>query len=195
MIIGLTGGIGSGKTTILELFKTMGNIAVYNADIEAKKLMNSSKIIKKRISDKFGRESYKEGILNREYLAKIVFPNKKKLQDLNKIVHPEVFKHLHEFIVLNKNKKYIIYENAILFENNSDRICDYIITILADKELRIKRIMDRDLATRQDVLNRMKNQWNDTKKILQSNYIIEHYNLENTKYQIKVIHNKLKTKN
>ncbi len=195
MIIGLTGGIGSGKTTILELFKTMGNIAVYNADIEAKKLMNSSKIIKKRISDKFGRESYKEGILNREYLAKIVFPNKKKLQDLNKIVHPEVFKHLHEFIVLNKNKEYIIYENAILFENNSDRICDYIITILADKELRIKRIMDRDLATRQDVLNRMKNQWNDTKKILQSNYIIEHYNLENTKYQIKVIHNKLKTKN
>ena len=195
MIIGLTGGIGSGKTTILELFKTMGNIAVYNADIEAKKLMNSSKIIKKRISDKFGRESYKEGILNREYLAKIVFPNKKKLQDLNKIVHPEVFKHLHEFIVLNKNKEYIIYENAILFENNSDRICDYIITILADKELRIKRIMDRDLATRQDVLNRMKNQWNDTKKILQSNYIIEHHSLENTKYQIKVIHNKLKTKN
>ena len=194
MIVGLTGGIGSGKTTVANLFAEFNNVAVYNADIEAKKIMNSSLIIKSKIINEFGEESYKNNKLNRPFIAAIVFKNKDKLKALNSIVHPEVKKHFQQFIHQHKNKDYILYENAILFESKSNLICDIIISVYAPLHVRIERTTLRDGSSKKEVEDRIKNQWLEDKKLLQSNYIIYNFNRENTQSQIIKIHNIL-TKN
>ena len=188
MIVGLTGGIGSGKTTVLNLFKEF-NVATYIADIEAKQLMNTSNVIKEKLIKEFGEDTYINNNLNRPYLAEIVFKNKEKLRVLNNIVHPEVYKHLQSFIANNSDKDYIIYENAILFENGSDTLCDKIITITAPKDIKIQRVVKRDSTTKKEVILRMNNQWLDEKKLLQSNYIIENIELKNTQKTVQQIHN------
>jgi len=194
MVVGLTGGIGSGKTTVMQFFQEFPNIAIYIADVEAKKLMNSSAIIQSKLMNEFGKESYKNNQLNTTFIANIVFKDEKKLASLNAIVHPEVGKHFQEFISKNKDKSYILYENAILFENNSNVLCDVVITVFAPLETRIERIISRDISTRKAVINRIKNQWIEDKKILQSNYIIENTSLKNTKDQVMRIHNILTNK-
>ena len=194
MIVGLTGGIGSGKTTVTRFFQEQPNIAVYIADIEAKKLMNSSEDIRSKIIKEFGSESYKNNQLNRSFIADIVFKDKKRLTILNAIVHPEVGKHFQEFVINNKDKSYILYENAILFENESNFFCDLVITVSAPIETRIQRVILRDKSTRETVIDRINNQWIEGKKILQSNYIIENTSLENTKNEVIRIHNILTKK-
>lgn len=190
MVIGLTGGIGSGKSTVLELFSKF-NVATYIADKEAKTLMNSSEEIKTQLKREFGEEVYVNEQLNRAFLADIVFNNKQKLSVLNSIVHPEVHKHLQDFIAKNKHKDYIIYENAILFENGSDKLCDKIITVTAPKTVRLQRVIKRDNTTKEAVESRMKNQWPEEKKIIQSNYVIVNTLLEQTKLKVLKIHNNL----
>mgnify|MGYP000675191794 CR=1 FL=1 len=194
MIVGLTGGIGSGKTTVAKFFSEFKNVAIYIADIEAKKLMNSSQIIKEKLIKEFGEEAFLDNVLNREYISSIVFNNKDKLSSLNAIVHPEVKKHFKDFVKNNVDKLYIIYENAILFESKSNFFCDIIITVYAELNTKIKRVLLRDSVTKKEVLNRMKNQWDDEKKILQSNYIICNENLDDTKNQVNKIHNILTQK-
>lgn len=194
MIVGLTGGIGSGKTTVAKFFSEFKNIAIYTADIEAKKLMNSSKIIKDNLIKEFGELAIVNQKLNRKYIAKIVFKDKEKLANLNAIVHPEVKKNFQEFIKNNGEKDYIIYENAILFESKSNLICDIIITVFADINTKILRVIDRDSSTKKEVLNRMKNQWQEDKITLQSNYIIYNELLDETKWQVNKIHNILTEK-
>lgn len=194
MVVGLTGGIGSGKTTVVQFFQEFPNVAVYIADVEAKKLMNSSASIQSKIIKEFGKESYKNNKLNRSFIADIVFKDKKKLASLNAIVHPEVNKHFQEFITKNKNKSYILYENAILFENESNLFCDVIITVFVPLATRIQRIIQRDKSTRETVIARINNQWTENKKTLQSNYLIENTSLENTKNQVIRIHNILTKK-
>ena len=194
MIVGLTGGIGSGKTTVAKLFSEFENVAIYIADDEAKKLMNSSKIIKKQLISELGENSYNNEGLNRKYIADKVFNNAEKLAKLNAIVHPEVRKHFQDFVSRNKDKAYIIYEAAILFESKSNQFCAKIITVIADEKTRINRIIARDKTTEKEVRNRMQNQWNDTKKILQSNYIIKNEDLSTTKQQVVKIHNFLTKK-
>jgi dephospho-CoA kinase len=193
-IVGLTGGIGSGKTTVANFFSLYKNVAVYIADIEAKKLMNSSKVIKEKLIKSFGEQSYVNGILNRKYISNIVFKNKEKLSELNAIVHPEVRNHFQEFIKKNHQKEYIIYENAILFESKSNLFCDIIITVFVDIDTKIKRVISRDKSTKKEVLDRMKNQWSDSKKMLQSNYVIYNKNIEETKNNVDRIHNILTVK-
>ncbi len=193
MIVGLTGGIGSGKSTVLKMFQQFA-IATYIADVEAKKLMNSSEIIRTKLVVEFGEEVYENNQLNRSYLANIVFSSKEKLAILNTIVHPEVHKHLQEFIQLHQDREYILYENAILFENGSDKLCDKIITVTAPKNVRIQRVVARDNLLEVAIKNRMKNQWSDAKKIIQSNYIIYNTSLEDTERQILKIHNNLTKK-
>ena len=188
MIIGLTGGIGVGKTKVAEMLKNVSSIAIYNADIEAKKQMQFSKKIQFELIRNFGNKAYVDEQVNKKYIASIVFNDKKKLAILNAIVHPEVNKHFQKFIEENKDKLYILYENAILFENGSNRFCDFIITVTAPIEERIKRVMARDKTTREAVLNRIKNQWLEDKKKLQSNYIIENKSLKKVKQQIMAIH-------
>lgn len=188
-IIGLTGGIGSGKTTVAKLFSKFDNVEVYIADLEAKKLMNSSKVIRDKLLDIFGEKSFINDELNRKFIAEIVFNNKEKLSQLNAIVHPEVRKHFQEFVKDNKNRKYIVYENAILFESKSNLFCDIVISVYADLNTKIQRVTSRDLVTKKEVLNRMKNQWKENKKMLQSNYVIYNENLKDTSFQVNKIHN------
>lgn len=194
MVVGLTGGIGSGKSTIVKMFSEFENIAIYIADDEAKKLMVTSPKIKTQLITEFGEQVYINNKLNRAYLASIVFNNKEKLAILNAIVHPVVNEHLQNFIKENSNKNYILYENAILFENGSDSFCDKIITVTAPENVRIDRVIKRDNSTIENVKNRIKNQWNETKKTLQSNYLIENLTLTNSKEQVLKIHNSLTKK-
>lgn len=194
MIIGLTGGIGSGKTTVARLFAAFKNVAIYIADVEAKALMNSSEVIKEKLINEFGEQAFVDQKLNRKYISNIVFKDAKKLAILNAIVHPEVKKHFKNFVENNLDKAYIIYENAILFESKSNLFCDLIITVYAGVNTKIKRVTLRDASTKEDVLNRMKNQWNDDKKMLLSNYIISNEDLDNTKIQVNKIHNILTKK-
>ncbi|PQJ82197.1 dephospho-CoA kinase [Polaribacter glomeratus] len=194
MIIGLTGGIGSGKTTVANFFSAFNNVAIYIADVEAKNLMNSSEIIKEKLLHEFGENSFVDQKLNRKYISEIVFNNKEKLAVLNAIVHPEVKKHFKEFVENNSDKTYIIYENAILFESKSNLVCDYIISVYADINTRVKRVTLRDTSAKEDVFKRIQNQWNDDKKLLQSNYIIRNENLEESKNQVHSIHNILTEK-
>ncbi|MGB1043003.1 MAG: dephospho-CoA kinase [Tenacibaculum sp.] len=194
MVIGLTGGIGSGKSTVAKIFSEFNNVVIYIADDEAKKLMNSSSEIKTKLISEFGEEVYNNNQLNRPFLANIVFKNKSKLTILNSIVHPVVNKHLQNFIKQNSHKDYIIYENAILFENGSNHFCAKIITVTAPINTRIERVTKRDNTSIEAVKNRMQNQWSQHKKVLQSNYIIENVALTKTKEQILRIHNILTQK-
>ncbi|MGJ8745001.1 dephospho-CoA kinase [Polaribacter sp.] len=188
MIVGLTGGIGSGKTTVAKMFANFKNVAVYIADVEAKKLMNSSEKIKSALIKTFGDQAYKNNTLNRSFIANIVFKNPEKLTVLNAIVHPEVKKHFQEFVLLNQKASYILYENAILFETKNNLFCDIILVVSAPLKTRIERIILRDNTTEAEIINRMKNQWLEDKKILQSNYIIESLSLEKTQNQVNNIH-------
>jgi dephospho-CoA kinase len=194
MIVGVTGGIGSGKSTVVQLFATFPNTAVYIADEEAKKLLNSSNSIKENIIFEFGNEVYKNDELQRDFLAKIVFNNPKKLAILNSIVHPEVRKHFQDFVNKNQDKLFIIYENAILFESKSNLFCDVIITVFASLTVRIERVIKRDNCTTDDVVSRIKNQLSEEIKMIQSHYIIFNDTLKNTEYQVKNIHNILTEK-
>nr|WP_299135406.1 dephospho-CoA kinase [uncultured Tenacibaculum sp.] len=189
MVIGLTGGIGSGKSTVAKLFSKFNNIAIYNADLEAKKLMNTSSEIKNKLIKEFSNEVYKSNQLNRPFLANIVFNNNERLNSLNSIVHPVVHNHLNNFIKINNNKEYILYENAILFENKSNLFCDKIITVTAPIKTRIQRVIKRDNSTYEDVEKRINNQWKDSKKIIQSHYVIHNLSLNETEKEISRIHN------
>ena len=170
-IIGLTGGIGSGKTTVANHFRVAG-IPVYIADDEARKIMQSDEI-NAEIKKKFGDTVFDNGILNREKLSGIVFNDPEKLKLLNAIIHPAVKKHFSSWILNQKNAPYIIYEAAILFESGSYKDCDIIITVTAPLELRIQRVIQRDKTTRENVLSRINMQWNDEKRIDKSDFVIE----------------------
>ena len=195
MVVGLTGGIGSGKTTISNLFGKFQNVVIYNADYEAKKLMNSSFEIKSKIIEQFGESSYKNNQLNTTYIAAHVFKDKTKLEALNSLVHQEVKNHFQQFISQQKKEVYIIYENAILFESKSNLICDIIISVATPLDIRIKRILLRDNSSEEEVLSRIKSQWLEEKKQLQSHYIIYNQNSENLPSQVINIHNILTKKN
>lgn len=181
-IIGLTGGIGSGKTTIASHFMAAG-IPVYIADDEARKIMQSVAIIDE-IKNVFGNAIFEEGILNREKLAQIVFNDSDKLKLLNAIIHPAVKKHFRNWILDHENSPFIIYEAAILFESGSYKDCDKIITVTAPMESRIQRVIQRDNTSREQVLNRINAQWNDDQRAAKSDFVIENVNPEIAKSEV-----------
>ena len=189
IVVGLTGGIGSGKTTVAKQFAALG-IPVYIADEEAKKLMNRSKIIKRKLIELFGSEAYKNDALNRPFIAQIIFSNKEILQKMNAIIHPRVATHFNKWI-LKQTAAYVIKEAAILFENDGYKLCDYVITVVAPKELRIKRLLKRDTTTIDKIEAIIKNQWSDEEKIKLSHFKITNINLEDTKKQVVEVHNQL----
>lgn len=191
-IIGLTGGIGSGKTTVANLFMSFG-VPVYITDLEAKNLMRSDEVLDK-IRNIFGTSIFENGILVREKLSEIVFNDPNKLAKLNAIVHPVVKRHFKAWLLNHKSVPFVIYESAILFESGSYKDCDFIINVIAPFETRIKRVMKRDNTTREKVLDRMKNQWNDEQKSSKSDFIIENVNLESVKLEIVKILNFLRIK-
>lgn len=181
-VIGLTGGIGSGKTTIANYFNEMG-VPVYIADDGAKNVMKSDNIIDE-IKASFGETLFENNILNRAKLAEIVFNDKDKLAKLNAIVHPAVKKDFEVWLLQHQNCEYVIYEAAILFESGRYKECDLIITVTAPEEVRIERVLKRDNTTREQVLSRMKMQWDDENRISRSNFVINNDNLKNAKEEV-----------
>lgn len=188
-IVGITGGIGSGKTTIATMFSELG-IPVYIADVEAKKLTNSSKTIKKELIKILGEEAYNDKGLNRKYVANIIFNDNELLEKVNAIIHPQVAEHFKQWVA-EQTSSYCIKEAAILFENGSYKNCDYTILVTAPKETRIERILQRDDTTREEIHSRMDNQWPDEKKQQLADFTIENKDLKNTKKQVLKIHHHL----
>ena len=188
--IAITGGIGSGKTHVCKIFESLG-IPVYYADKEAKRLMNFDKSLKSSIKDLLGRSSYhNNGRLDRNYVASRIFDDKKLLKKMNALVHPAVSS---DFIVwANKQKSpYVLEESAIVFEAGLEKNFDAIILVLADKELRIRRVMKRDGLDRSQVMNRIKNQDGNKIKKERADFIILNNEQDNLKDQVKEIHLKL----
>lgn len=188
-VIGLTGGIGSGKTTIANYFKSLG-VPVYIADDAAKEVIKLPEIIAS-IKAAFGEEIFNANILDKEKLSKIVFNNPEKLNILNKIVHPAVKTHFDQWLLSHKKAPCIIKEAAILFESGSYKYCDKIITVVAPLETRIDRVIKRDRATREDVLKRINSQWSDEQKISYSDFVINNSSLDEAEKQVVKIYNLL----
>jgi dephospho-CoA kinase len=181
-IIGLTGGIGSGKTTAANEFLSLG-IPVYITDKEAKNLMQSDAVLN-QIKDEFGTEVFDKDVLIREKLSEIVFKDANKLAQLNGIVHPAVKQHFKQWLSEHQNDPFVVYESAILFESGSYKQCDIVINVVAPLETRIQRVIERDKTTREKVLERIKNQWNDEEKSSKSDFIIENTSIEALKLEI-----------
>ena len=188
-IIGLTGGIGSGKSTIAMLFKALG-VPVYIADIEAKKILASSKVVRAKVISLLGTSAYSNEMPNRAYIAQKVFNDPVLLDGLNAIVHPEVTASFKRW-VQKQDAPYCVKEAAILFENGGFTHCDATILVTAPREVRVQRVLSRDAITLADVNARMENQWEDQKKIPLANYVIENIDLTSTKIQVQNIHKKL----
>lgn len=188
-IVGLTGGIGSGKTTVAKEFQLLG-VPIYIADEEAKKLMNSSKVLKRQLINLFGQKAYVEGALNRTFIADIIFKNETYLQKMNAIVHPKVGAHFKKW-ASKQRVPYVIKEAAVLFENNGYKQCDFVITVTAPKDLRIERLLKREATTKEKIESIMNNQWSDADKIKLSHFVIDNISLDKMKAQVLHIHNEI----
>lgn len=175
-IIGLTGGIGSGKTTIANHLKSLG-IPVYNSDEQAKKILYLPETIKS-LKSVFGNSIFSNNLLDKEKLSKLVFNYPIQLKLLNQIIHPAVKVDFDKWLFENKNAKLVIKEAAILFESGSYKDCDAIISISAPQELRIQRVINRDLATYEEVMAKINNQWTDDMRNKKSDYVIDNQDIE-----------------
>jgi len=189
IVVGLTGGIGSGKTTVSNMFKDLG-VPVYIADIEAKNLMNSSKVIRRKLIELFGPKAYEDSELNRTYIASKIFNDDTYLKKMNAIIHPKVANHFKHWLQ-KQTSKYVIKEAAIIFEHNMQSQYDYIITVIANEEDRINRILKRDNTTKDKIMSIMKNQLSDGEKLKLSDFVIINDKLEHTKEQVLDIHNSI----
>lgn len=187
--IGITGGIGSGKTTIAKIFEVL-NIPVYYADDAAKGLMNLDVDLKKQIMHHFGSELYKSGSLDRALLSSIVFNNPEKLTLLNSLVHPVTIAHSNNWI-LEQRSPYILKEAALLFETEAYKSLDYIIGVEAPLELRLKRTMLRDNTTEEAVKSRISKQMNEDEKMRKSDFIIVNNDEQLLVPQVIALHEKL----
>ena len=168
--IGLTGGIGSGKSTIAEVFKVL-NIPVYNSDERAKALMNENPLLMKEISKIFGTHIYQNGELNRAELGAIVFKNPELLQQLNAVVHPVVGDDFNAWCN-NQQSKYVIKEAAIIFETGINKMLDGVIAVIAPDELRIKRVLKRPGMTEELIKDRMSRQLATETLVDKANWLI-----------------------
>jgi len=191
-IVGLTGGIGSGKTTVARLFEALG-VPIYIADEEAKTLMQNSKIIQQELIQLLGKSCYVDGQLNRSFIASKVFNDQSLLQKINAIVHPKVAEHFERW-VSKQDAPYIIKEVAILFETKSQDQFDLIITVTAPTETRIQRVIDRDQKTKEDIESIINNQLPEAQKMSQSHFVIHNISLLETEINVQNIHKEILNK-
>ena len=168
--IGITGGIGSGKTTVAKVFEVLG-IPVYNADLAAKRLMNEDALLKEKIKQEFGAAVYKNEKLDNKYLAQIVFSSEEKLELLNSIVHPATINDANNWMV-NQSTPYTLKEAALLFESGAAELLDYVIGVTAPAPVRLQRVMHRDNVSREEVMARMNKQLDEEIKMKLCNFII-----------------------
>jgi len=185
--VGLTGGIGSGKTTVAAMFTDLG-VPVYNSDIEAKRLMNEDIGLRTAIKHLFGEQAYQNDMLNRKFIAEKAFQNKDLLMALNQIVHPAVRADFKAWAARQEGL-YVIQEAAILFENGGYKDFDKMILVTAPKKVRIARIKERDDLTEKAILERMQHQWPVKKKKELAEYVINNKNIRDTRDQVLKIHN------
>ncbi len=171
MNVGITGGIGSGKSSVCKIFETL-NVPVYYSDIEARILSDTHPDIVSEVKKIFGEDIYQEGKMNRKRVGEIVFKEKSKLEALNHIIHPVVAEHFENWKTCHKQYPYVLKEAAILFESGAFKQVDKIITVSAPEKLRIDRVVKRDGLSREEVLTRINNQMDDEIKIKQSDYVI-----------------------
>ena len=191
-IVGLTGGIGSGKSTIAKLFQAMG-VPVFIADTEAKKILASSKAVQEKVISLLGAPAYSNDVPNRDYIAKLVFNDPDLLAGLNAIIHPQVHISFMQW-VKKQAAPYCIKEAAILFESGGYKNCDAIILVIASEESRIQRVLKRDKIKKKDIEARIRLQWSDDKKKVLSDYLIQNEYLETALDQAEKILNSLLNK-
>ena len=170
--IGITGGIGAGKSTVAGIFKVLG-VPVFDADATAKNILNTDPVLREQIAATFGSETYKNGLLDKKYLATLVFNNPDQLAKLNALVHPATIAAADKWASRFADRPYIIKEAALLFEAGTYVGLDYIIGVTAPVELRIARVMARDQVSREEVLSRMQHQLDDTEKMNRCNFVID----------------------
>ncbi|MDG2227545.1 MAG: dephospho-CoA kinase [Flavobacteriales bacterium] len=187
--VGLTGGIGSGKTTVSEVFHSLG-IPVYNSDKRAKYLMENDSSLRVAIIQYFGEESYRSEGLNRLYLSEQVFSDKSKLQKLNSIVHPVVG---NDFALWCKNQSapFVLKEAAILIESGAYKGLDKIIVVTASENVRMERVMERDGVKASEVRDRINNQMTDSERLQYADFIIDNDGIQMLISQVKEVFNKL----
>ena len=181
-IVGLTGGIGSGKTTVSKEFQKY-SIKVYNSDLRANFLMNNSIVLKNKLINNFGKEFYINDELNKSYISQIIFNDPISLKLINSMVHPEVFNDFNEWR-RTLLEKFVLYESALIFETGSYKLNDFNILVTCDHDLRVKRIIKRDGINEEKINSIINNQWDDDKKIPLADYIF--FNMSNKENKLKV---------
>ena len=189
--VGLTGGIGSGKTTVSKVFADK-NFKIFNSDDIAKNIIKTDIEIKKSIINFFGSKSFNGSDFNSIYISEVIFSDPKKLDLLNSIVHPKVFEKFKKFVKKNLKSK-ILVESAILFESNFYNLMDYNILLKSPKIERINRIINRDNLSRKKIEKIMNVQWSDKKKINLATFVIENINISKTKTEILSLINKIES--
>ena len=183
--LAVTGNMGSGKTTICEMLISHG-IPVYFSDNRAKELMNLKQYLIQHIQKRFGKVSYRKGLLNREWLAEQVFKNPKALNDLNNLVHPVVLQDYLEWVNM-QSQDIVAYESAILLEHGNESKFDVIILVCCPEKLRLERIQQRDGLTQDEIQLRSRFQWPDEKKRKRADHVIENINLLESEQQVKSV--------
>jgi dephospho-CoA kinase len=170
--VGITGNMGSGKTTVCKVFEVLG-IPVFYADDEAKKVMIEDDVLIAGIKHAFGKEAYfADGSLNRKHIAGIVFNNKEELLKLNALVHPAVFRAFDKWVINQKNVPYVLKEAALLFESDSYKMCDRSVLVTAPLDIRIQRVTQRDGIAADEVKSRNDRQFSEEKKLTMANDVI-----------------------
>jgi dephospho-CoA kinase len=193
--VGLTGGIGSGKTTVSNFLLDYG-IPVYNSDSKGKTLMNTNLELKNNIVSIFGERVYDNGILNTNLLSSIVFNDSTKIEQLNNLVHPKVAQDFNQWVGKNNNKPILVKEAAILIESGAYLNMDKIILVVSEKSTRINRVSKRDNSDLESIEKRINLQLTDNEKIKYADYIIENNSsLENLKLEVLKVVNKIKEVN
>lgn len=186
MVVGLTGGMGSGKTTVANYFKELG-IPIYIADDAAKALMNTNTAVRAKILSLFGELAYTNGEIDRKYIADQVFNDKQKLQELNAIIHPAVAQDFQDWKE-KQESPYVIYEAAILFETGGYKKCDKVIVVTSAMEERVKRLQLRDQSSLKEIESRIQHQWTDDEKRKLADFEITNRDLPSTKKQVRNLH-------
>ena len=188
--VGITGGIGSGKTTVCQLFNSLFQIPVFYADQAAKFLQDNDDDLKKSIISIFGQHIYKDGRLNRPSLASIVFNDSKKLEQLNHLVHPAVAAYFEKWMQ-TQTAPYILKEAAIFFESGSDQFMDLMIGVFAPVELRINRVVQRDSVSAEVVMSRISQQMDEDEKMKRCHFVILNDGKNALEAQIETIHKEI----
>lgn len=188
--VGITGGIGSGKSIVCSIFEKIG-IPVFVADTCAKNIMQYHPEIRKLLIDRFGNNVFLNKELNRPYLAQIIFNNFEAISFVNSIIHPVVEKEFEKWCLQYNYLPYVIEEAALLFENGMYKKLDVLITVFAPEALRIQRVLNRDLITSEQVLERIKNQMPDNEKIKLADFVIHNNEQQSVIEQVLNIHQNL----